>query len=208
MNVIQVNFTKSQTDHWTPLELDAVTSIVVHHIAKKTASVDEINGWHLYDNKWLGGFGYNEYITKSGAVYMGRGDHVGAQCRGYNDTSYGIACEGDYEHELFMPVAQFKSLVERCKYHKARLNNYVGTFPHSYFAGTKCPGKHFPLTQLLAELEKPEVDEGFVNCVNMLHKQDVITSPEYWIKSKDYKHEYVVQLIKNAAIRIYQITDV
>lgn len=206
MNPITVHFPESQTKHWKPLNLDAVTSIIIHHIGVSKQSVDEINNYHLYTKKWKGGAGYNSYITKSGAIYILRGDHEGAQCEGHNATSYGIACEGDYDKELFMPKPQFEALVEFVKFQKNRLKKVIGVFPHHYFGSTKCPGKHFPFTQLLADLEKTEIDAGFVNCVKILKEQGIISSPDYWLNSKDFKHEYVVLLIKNTANRICQLT--
>jgi len=125
-----------------PLDLERVQYIVLHHIAAKTATPAQIHQWHL-DRGWNGA-GYNEYIRKDGTVHIMRGDHIGAQCHGYNSKSYGIAVEGDYDKERFMPLAQMNSLAKRIAFHEKRLPNLKETVPHSAFAATACPGAHFP----------------------------------------------------------------
>jgi hypothetical protein len=148
MNVVQANL--QFKDKLEPLILDNIDFIIVHHADAKVASVEDVHAWHLA--KGWSGFGYNEYIRKDGTVYIGRGDNVGAHTKGYNYNGYGICCEGDYEVELTMPDAQFKSLVERLKYNKARFNNMKTIVPHKQFTETSCPGKYFPLESILKEV--------------------------------------------------------
>ena len=63
-----------------PLDKDKVDIIFIHHTASKTATPEQIHEWH----QKFRGFGYNEYIRKDGKVYIGRGDHIGAQTANHN----------------------------------------------------------------------------------------------------------------------------
>ena len=151
MKLKVLNFPISQTRNWIPLVPNKIKFIVVHHAKARHATPEDINKWHLVDNKWSGGFGYNEYIRKDGTVYIGRGDNVGAQCAGYNSVSYGICCEGDFSVEPEMTDAQFKSLVERVAYHMDRFED-VRLMKHSQLYSTTCPAQNFPWKELVDEV--------------------------------------------------------
>ena len=188
MNVVSLDFLKLQSKNWIPLDLNKVLYIIVHHIDAAYANPSDINQWHL-NNGWSGGFGYNEYIRKDGTVYIGRGDNIGAQCAGMNSSSYGIACEGDYDVETVMPIAQFNSLVERIKFNSARFPNFLETTPHSRFVNTSCPGKYFPFLRMLQEINKLQssldeansIDEEFKANLELLQSYGKISSPQYWL---------------------------
>lgn len=150
MNIVQANL--KFKDALTPLILDEVDFVIVHHADAKNATVEDVHRWHL-DNGWAG-IGYNEYIRKDGTVYICRGDNIGAHCKGFNTNGYGICCEGDYDTELTMSQAQFDSLVERLKYNKNRFKNLKSIVPHKYFGETECPGKYFPLVDILKNVEE------------------------------------------------------
>jgi len=131
----------------TPLKPEEVKYIIVHHAAVKEASPEAIHRNHI--GRGWAGIGYNEYIRKDGTVYICRGDHVGAHTKGWNDKSYGICCEGNYEEETEMPEAQFNALVQRIAVNKARFPNLEGIKGHKDFVATACPGKYFPMDKLL-----------------------------------------------------------
>jgi hypothetical protein len=181
-----------------PLNLSKVLFIVLHHPAAFTATPEQIHRWHI-NNGWSGA-GYNEYIRKDGTVVIMRGDNVGAQCENMNSKSYGMCCEGDYDIETKMPDVQFNSLVERLKYHKARLPNLKEIGPHKRFGNTTCPGKYFPLQQVIAALEK---DNEFDNALKTWQAKGDMASPDYWaknaVKGGLCKGEFVRQLIINAS---------
>jgi hypothetical protein len=206
MNIIKLNFPYSQTKNWIPLDFNNVTKIIIHHIKAITATPEDINKWHLIDNSWNGGFGYNEYIRKDGTVYIGRGDNMGSHCQGHNSTSYGISCEGDYENEIMMPKEQKEALIERIKFNKSRFPKVIGVFPHSYFGSTSCPGKYFPLAEILKKLEtKKEVDKNYKNCVDLVCGQLKLNTPEYWYHHQD---PFIAILITKMANRLYELTEV
>jgi len=131
----------------TPLKPEEVKYIIVHHAAVKEASPEAIHRNHI--GRGWAGIGYNEYIRKDGTVYICRGDNVGAHTKGWNDKSYGICVEGNYEEETEMPEVQFNALVQRIVANKARFPNLEGIKGHRDFVATACPGKHFPMDKLL-----------------------------------------------------------
>lgn len=115
--------------------------VILHHAEASSATVWDINAWHL-DNGWVG-IGYHYYIRKDGSIYRGRPEWaVGAHATGHNDRSIGICCEGAYMTET-MPAAQLASL-------KALLRDIMGrygTMPlrrHRDVNATSCPGDNFP----------------------------------------------------------------
>ena len=82
--------------------------VILHHAEASSATVWDINDWHLA-NGWTG-IGYHYYIRKDGSVYRGRPEWaLGAHAVGHNDRSIGICCEGAYMTET-MPAAQLMSL--------------------------------------------------------------------------------------------------
>lgn len=129
-----------------PLKLDKIFFIILHHTGTKTATPQQIHQWHL-ENDW-NGFGYNEYIRKDGNVFIGRGDHIGAQTYGMNSKSYGIALEGNFDEEYDMTDAQFYSLIERIKFHQDRFPNNIEIANHNRFTKTSCPGYNFSLDRV------------------------------------------------------------
>jgi N-acetylmuramoyl-L-alanine amidase len=179
-----------------PLNLDKVFFIILHHTAIKEASPEEIHRWHL-DNGWSG-FAYNEYIRKDGSVYIGRGDFIGAHTANMNSKSYGICCEGNYDVEEQMPKPQFDALVKRLKFHKERFKHPVKIESHSTFFPTSCFGKHFPIDELMTELE-----DDLENAVDVLRQKGIISSPDYWLqnarKGRTVNGEYAGVLIKRVA---------
>lgn len=159
-----------------PLDLNKVYFIMLHHVDAKFATAEDIDKWHK-ERGWNGP-GYNEYIRKDGTLIIMRGDNIGAHCEGMNSKSYGIALEGDYDIEPNMPEAQFNKLIERLQYHKKRFPNKIEVCKHSKFVDTNCPGVFFPFKRVLEYL-----DDELVNSINILMKNQVINSPDYWLKN-------------------------
>lgn len=180
-----------------PLILSNVQYIILHHAEAVSATPEQVHQWHLA-NKWAG-FGYNEYIRKDGTVYIGRGDHIGAQCAGMNSKSYGICCEGNYDVETKMPDAQKKALIERIRVNRRRFVNCKGVFPHSIFFATQCPGKYFPIAEIINESEEISVDIN--EALRILVEKGVIKNPEYWLKAAQVVM-WLDQLLINFAIKI------
>ena len=130
--------------------------IILHHAEAKSASVEEVNRWHL-ERGWTG-IGYHFYIRKDGRIYRGRPEWAtGAHAQGHNSRAVGICCEGSYMTET-MPKAQFDALVglvreEMAKYPGAKV------LRHRDVNSTDCPGTNYPWEALLAALSPEKKEE-------------------------------------------------
>lgn len=155
--------------------------VILHHAEASSATVWDINQWHL-DNGWVG-IGYHYYIRKDGSIYRGRPEWaVGAHATGHNDRSIGICCEGAYMTET-MPTAQLASL-------KALLRDIMGrygTMPlrrHRDVNATSCPGDRFPWAEAQNYMkEDDKVTQAEFNAMydkaNPLYKT-IDDVPDYW----------------------------
>lgn len=152
MNIKSVNL--KFRNSLIPLDLKNVEYLIIHHTASKEASAEQIHGWH--QSKGWSGAGYNELIRKDGSVFILRGDNVGAHCadniKNYNEVSYGICCEGDFDKEIAMNPLQYNALIERIKYNQSRMKNAT-LMPHRQLTATSCPGKFFPWKDLVEEFK-------------------------------------------------------
>jgi len=155
-----------------PLNLDNIKFLVVHHIEADHATPEQIHKWHL-ENGWNGA-GYNEYIQKDGTVWILRGDHIGAQSHGNNSASYGIALEGNYQHNSDVPREQYNALIERLKFHKARMKDPT-IVPHSALNSTDCPGRQFPIGRVISDVERVEIIEKEAEKKILVKKSDLET---------------------------------
>jgi hypothetical protein len=151
-NVYNVTYKLEPLIPLTPLYLNDVKFIVLHHIDYPYATYLDINTWHKDTNGWTCA-GYNEYVRKDGSVYILRGDNVGAQEEGFNKISYGIAAEGNFNSEQDMSKAQFDAIVSRIVFNKARFRNYQATVPHKQLCNTTCPGQYFPINSIMNKVE-------------------------------------------------------
>jgi len=132
--------------------------IVVHHQAG-TGSTAGIHASHL-SRGWRG-IGYHYHVRLDGSIHRGRPEWAyGAHAPGAND-SIGICFEGNYETQRDMPAAQLAAGRElmadlQRRYPKAKVRG------HGDFVPTACPGRYFPLNELLkgGSVALPLVDPG------------------------------------------------
>lgn len=155
--------------------------VILHHAEASSATVWDINDWHL-SNGWVG-IGYHYYIRKDGSIYRGRPEWaVGAHATGHNDRSIGICCEGAYMTET-MPAAQLASL-------KALLRDIMGRYGtlalkrHRDVNATSCPGDNFPWAETQDYMkEDDKVTQAEFNAMydkaNPLYKT-IDDVPDYW----------------------------
>ena len=130
--------------------------IILHHAEAKSASVEEVNRWHL-ERGWTG-IGYHFYIRKDGRIYRGRPEWaVGAHAQGHNSRSVGICCEGSYMSET-MPKAQFDALVGLVREEMAKCPG-AKVLRHKDVNSTDCPGVNYPWKALLAVLSPEKKEE-------------------------------------------------
>lgn len=120
--------------------------IVLHHSAGH-GDADAIHKLHL-GNGWAG-IGYHFYIRKDGTVDEGRPLWAaGGHTLNYNNVSVGICVEGNYDVETVMPAAQLNALREVLRYLKGIYPN-AAIKCHRDLNATACPGKYFPLAEVL-----------------------------------------------------------
>jgi hypothetical protein len=151
--------------------------IVLHHIAGNTATIQQINQWHL-NNGWSGGCGYNLYVRKDGTIYEGRPHNIiGAQVANKNSISVGIAFEGNYDVETNMSQAQIKAGAEAIKHLKSIYPN-AQVVQHKYFGGSACAGRNFPFDKLIEESLKQN-DYGF-NAEQLI--KNIMDNPNMWLE--------------------------
>lgn len=155
--------------------------VILHHAEASSATVWDINAWHL-DNGWVG-IGYHYYIRKDGSIYRGRPEWaVGAHATGHNDRSIGICCEGAYMTET-MPAAQLASL-------KALLRDIMGRYGtlalkrHRDVNATSCPGDNFPWAEAQDYMKEDDTMtqkefEEMYDKANPLYKT-IDDVPSYW----------------------------
>ncbi len=137
----------------------AVKYLVVHHAAGDLTA-EAIHRVHL-DKKWSG-IGYQYVVELDGDIHRGRPEgKVGAHCNEHNDESIGVCFSGNYETRKTMPAKQLAAGRElladlRRRYPKAKVRR------HKDFNPTACPGRYFPLNELLkgGSVALPLVDTG------------------------------------------------
>lgn len=121
-------------------------AFVLHHSAGH-GDAEAIHKLHL-GNGWAG-IGYHFYIRKDGTVDEGRPLWAaGGHTLNYNSTTIGICCEGNYDVETVMPMAQLTALRELLAYLKGLYPN-AAIKCHRDYNATACPGKWFPLGEAL-----------------------------------------------------------
>ena len=131
-----------------------VTDAVVLHHAAADGSVEAVHSAHLARG-WAG-IAYHYYVRKDGSVYRGRPEWaVGGHTSGENWHTLGVCFEGNFEREE-MGEAQLEA-------GRGLIADILGRWgglavvPHSYYSQTACPGKNFPLDEMLRKEEVPVV---------------------------------------------------
>ena len=124
-----------------------VTDAVVLHHAAADGSVEAVHSAHLARG-WAG-IAYHYYVRKDGSVYRGRPEWA------VGGHTSGVCFEGNFEREE-MGEAQLEA-------GRGLIADILGRWgglavvPHSYYSQTACPGKNFPLDEMLRKEEVPVV---------------------------------------------------
>lgn len=135
------------------LDLSKVDSIALHHMEHPTAGFHDIEAWHL--QRGFDAIGYNFWIDFEGNVYVGRGWNKGAAVANQNSHIISIGFQGDFEKvNTSMPQAQYQSGVQLIRWIQERVPSAIKIGGHGDFASTDCPGKFFPLGQMIADAQK------------------------------------------------------
>lgn len=146
MNIVEKTYKWAQ-----PLsKRNSTDLLILHHSGTTTCTPDGVHRSHV-GNGWAG-IGYHYLVRKDGTIYRGRPeDTVGAHAYGANSHSIGVCFEGNYQVEQTMPAAQLaagQALVADIK-RRCGITKVIG---HKDVAGstTDCPGKYFPLVELMS----------------------------------------------------------
>ena len=176
MKIIECNLPRNGNFAWR----GRTEEVILHHAEASSATVWDINQWHL-DNGWTG-IGYHYYIRKDGSIYRGRPEWaVGAHATGHNDRSIGVCCEGAYMTET-MPAAQLSAL-------RALLRDIMGRYGalalrrHRDVNATNCPGDRFPWAEAQKYLEEDDgmlTYEQFKAYMERWQKEQEGKSPSAW----------------------------
>jgi hypothetical protein len=156
-------------DPWTPsVAPRAWTSIVLHHTASAQGSVESIHAAHIKrrdkrGHAWMG-IGYHFVIGNGRGMDDGaieptfrwrqqlQGAHAGDD--EHNQQGIGIALVGNFEEGPPTP-AQIRS-VRRLVTALRRRYGVAGEnlLRHSDIKATACPGKYFPMEEIIADQRK------------------------------------------------------
>lgn len=179
------------TSPLTPIDPQKIDTVVIHHTVWTGASIEMIHDMHIKENGWAG-VGYNAYIRKDGTIYKGRWLNIGAHTKGHNEHTFGIALEGDFNHEIPTP-AQIIATVQLFSDTNLlpKLTRVLGH--RDLNNDTECPGHNCQIITFLTS-------NIFNLSVQQLAAAGVIKSPEYWIENIEKPNpSYVKQLIINMA---------
>lgn len=143
LNIPDQIFNGSLTKH----NLNKVDAIVLHHAAHTSASVKDIESWHISQG-WTA-IGYNYIVDKDGNIYEGRGFNLPSGVAGHNSHTMSICFVGDYHTiDKVMPDVQFNAGVDIINYVISKLPQKVKIIGHRDLMATGCPGQYFPLEEM------------------------------------------------------------
>ncbi len=199
----------------TLLNKNNIDGIALHHMDNATASFEDINAQHQNRKPTpFNGIGYNYWVSFKGEIIQGRGFNQGAGIAGHNDHLLHIGFQGDYEDvNSKMPDAQFNAGIWLIDWLKKQLPKARVVHGHKHWAATACPGKYFPLAEMLTGKSRqslvapmPKPKDEVAEAIKMLQKNGVINSPDYWLqnarKGKTCEGEYVGLLIQRLAEKL------
>jgi N-acetyl-anhydromuramyl-L-alanine amidase AmpD len=148
---------------YNPGDRDSTDFIILHHAAGD-GSAEDVHNYHKKVKGWSG-IAYHFYVDKLGGVTKGREiEWNGGHTTGYNQSSVGICFEGNFEADE-MSAQQLKAgaaLLQmlREKYPAAKITT------HGALNATACPGRKFPLEEMIAGSEKEVPSEWAQETVN------------------------------------------
>lgn len=136
----------------------SIDSLALHHMAHPTWNFYDVDRAHK-NNGWIG-IGYNWWIAFDGTIYEGRGFNKGAGVLNHNSHILSIGFQGDYERvNKEMPKAQYDAGVQLIRWLRQQVPSIKTIDGHKHWNNTACPGKYFPLKQMIEDGWKDEVEE-------------------------------------------------
>lgn len=135
--------------------------IILHHLAWHEASIVDVHKDHRFNRGWAG-VGYHYLVRKNGTIEVGRPENAtGAHCKEdhMNFQSIGVAFEGNYTDfdkqpiDYTMPKDQYEAGITLIKYLMEKYDIvYQRVRPHKYYSNKDCPGKYFPLSDMMKNI--------------------------------------------------------
>jgi len=132
---------------------EQIDGISLHHMAHPTWTLLDVHNAHLA--KGWQGIAYGWWIDFEGRIYEGRGFAQNAGTKDMGKRLLDIGFQGNYEpgsipYRTAMPDAQFNAGVELINWLKPQLPNLRTIHGHKHWTPTACPGKHFPLVEMVS----------------------------------------------------------
>ncbi|MBM7833323.1 peptidoglycan recognition protein family protein [Clostridium sardiniense] len=128
-------------------ELKNPSLIIIHHTEEIGWNIHKVHNHH----KTLGweGIGYNYFIEENGTIIEGRGMHIGAHTKGFNNKSIGICLNGNFDLS-YPSKEQIKSLCNMCNMLMQKYNIPIeSVIGHREVEGVtkSCPGYYFNMNE-------------------------------------------------------------
>lgn len=203
--------------------------VVLHHAAAVACGPYEVDSWHKA-NGWSG-IGYHFFVRKDGTVFRGRPIWAtGAHAEGKNNESIGICAEGNYETEYIMPEAQKDAIKGILRIVKLAYPS-IGIKAHKQVGATGCPGKYYPLAEMMTyfrdiiknesevlnvtqyeelkkEIDKLKIKTGYYNYIDSNMNESYKPTVKKLVKSgKLQGNEKGELMLTNDMMRILTILD-
>jgi len=130
-----------------------ISGIALHHMAHPTWTLQDVHAAHRA--KGWNGIAYGWWVDLEGRVYEGRGFARNAGTKDMGSSLLDIGFQGNYEpgpvaYRTEMPYAQFNAGVELIQWLKPQLPNLRTIHGHKHWTATACPGKYFPLVEMVS----------------------------------------------------------
>lgn len=189
------------TKKLTSLDLTKITGLALHHMANKTWSVKDVEAYHVNKNGWIA-IGYNFWVAYDGTIYEGRGFNVGAGVLNQNSSVISVGFQGDYHSAPFdMPDAQFNAGIDIINYIKGKCPNIGKIGGHGDFMATSCPGRYFPLAEMIAGKKRGvNMITTAEQAIQKLVEKGIINSPDYW--------NLACQVVKNLDLLLIKVSNI
>lgn len=155
-------------------------SIALHNTGSDNNIVTDTD-WHMDGNKWSW-IGYGYWVDKKGNIYECRGfKYQNTAVQDNNSHIVSIAFQGNYNVNYPMPKEQFEAGVELINHIKSKLPNITNIDGHKAWTETDCPGKYFPLQNMIsASSTKEEAIMDIDKALDVLVSKGIINTKDYW----------------------------
>jgi len=154
MNIIKPDLKWRDGNPGPLISKSQIDGMALHHMAHPTWGLLDVHNAHRAKG-WNGG-AYGWWVALDGTVYEMRGFAMNAGTKNMGSKLLDIGFQGNYEpygnvaYRTEMPDAQFNAGVDLINWLKPQLPNLRTIHGHKYWTATACPGKHFPLVEMVS----------------------------------------------------------